>query len=118
VDQGFEETARKLVKAFSGEVQGAAEAYTWLLAGVDFAVGPSHSVLLIGELKDEEMGEMLDLLRKQYIPNAVVLIKSSDKAGFGYSKIEGKATAYVCRDHMCLPPTNQAQKMLEQLNTK
>ena len=50
IDQAYEETATKLVKAFSGEVQGAPEAYTWLLAGVDFTVGPSHSVLLVGEL--------------------------------------------------------------------
>ncbi len=115
MDQTCEELASKLVKAFSGEVQGAPEAYTWLLAGVDFAVGPSYSVLLVGDLDGKDTAEMVDSLKKLYMPNMVVSVKSPDKAGFGYSKIESKTTAYVCRDQMCLPPTNQTQKMLEQL---
>ena len=118
LDQTYEETATKLVKAFSSEVQGAPEAYTWLLAGVDFSVGPSHSVLLVGDLEEENTAEMLGALKKLYMPNMVAAVKLPEKAGFGYSKLEGKATAYVCRDQMCLPPTNQTKKMLEQLETK
>ena len=118
IDPTYEETATKLVKAFSSEVQGAPEAYTWLLAGVDFTVGPSHSVLLVGNLEEKNTAEMLDSLKKLYMPNMVISVKSPEKAGFGYSKLEDKATAYVCRDQMCLPPTNQTQKMLEQLETK
>ena len=45
----------------------------------------------------------------------VVSLQQSDAAGLGYEKIEDKATAYVCRDQMCMPPTNKAEKMLELL---
>jgi len=34
-----------------------------------------------------------------------------------YEKIDGKATAYVCRDQTCMPPTNKIEKMLELLKT-
>jgi hypothetical protein len=115
MSQKYEEIGRKLVKAFSNEVKGAPEAYTWLLAGVDFAIGPSHSVLLVGALNGTDTKEMLDSLKRAYLPNMVVSLKSPDNAGFGYEKIEGKATAYVCRDQTCLPPTNQTREMLEQL---
>jgi len=46
------------------------------------------------------------------------LLKHPDKAGLGYSQIEGKATAYVCRDQTCLPPTDSLTVMLEQLGIK
>ncbi len=117
MNQKYEEIGTKLVNAFSNEARGVPEAYTWLLAGVDFAIGPSYSVLLVGTLNGKDTTEMIDNLKKPYLPNMVVSLKSPDKAGFGHEKIENKATAYVCRDQMCLPPTNQTQKMMEQLET-
>jgi uncharacterized protein len=114
-DSTYDEVATKLVMAFSNEVQGAPEAYTWLLAGVDFGVGSSYSVLVAGNLKEKDTVGMLEALEKQYVPNLVVSLKAPDKAGLGYEKIEGKATAYVCRNKMCLPPTNSIEKMLENL---
>ena len=114
-DSIYQDLATKLTKAFSQETQGAPEAYTFLLAGVGFAVGPSYSVLLIGDLKEKETADMLAAVRKQYLPNLVVSLREPGKAGLGYEKIEGKATAYVCRNQMCLPPTNSIEKMLEHL---
>ncbi|MCW4010067.1 MAG: thioredoxin domain-containing protein [Candidatus Bathyarchaeota archaeon] len=114
-DSSFEMHARMLVKAFSLEVQSAPEAFTWLLAGVDFAVGPSFSVVLVGEATRKDTLDMLEALKRHYLPTTVVSVKSSDKAGLGYAQIEGAATAYVCRNQTCLPPTNRASKMLEQL---
>jgi uncharacterized protein len=111
----LEELAGKLVKAFSNEVQGAPEAYTWLLSGVDFAVGHSFSTVIVGNLQEADTQEMLTALRKQYLPNLVVSLKVPEKAGLGYEKMEGKATAYVCQDQMCLPPTSHIETMLSQL---
>ncbi len=113
----FEDMARKLVKAFALEVQSAPEAYSWLLAGVSFMWGPSHSVVLVGDPKGKDTAEMLDALRKQYLPNIVVQLREPAKAGAGYEQLEGKATAYVCLNQTCMPPTNQTQKMLELLKT-
>ena len=118
MDQTYEEITSKLTKAFSNEVQSAPEAYTWLLCGVDFAVGPSQRVLLVGEVAGKDTTEMLEVLKQQYMPNMVVIIKEPDQAGFGYEKIDGKTTAYICLDQTCLPPTNQTQKMVEQLEMK
>ncbi|MCW4017522.1 MAG: thioredoxin domain-containing protein [Candidatus Bathyarchaeota archaeon] len=114
----FEERAHKLVKAFSLEAQSAPEAYTWLLAGVDFIVGPSQSVVLIGNLQEKDALEMVAALKKQYLPNMVVSLRDPAKAGAGYEMLDGKATAYVCVNQTCMPPTNKVEKMLELLGTK
>jgi uncharacterized protein YyaL (SSP411 family) len=60
---------------------------------------------------------MVLALRKQYLPNAVVLVKAPCQAGLGFEMLEGKATAYVCVNRTCLSPTNKVEKMLQQLNT-
>jgi uncharacterized protein len=108
MDVTYEEMARKLTKAFSQEIQGAPYGYTFLLSAVDFLVGPSFSVTIVGNPKESDTQYMLAAARKEYMPNFVVA---------GYEKMEGKATAYVCKDQMCLPPTNNIEAMLQQLRS-
>ena len=86
-----------------------------MLAAVDFALGPTDSVVLVGDLKEKDTQEMLTALRKHYSPNTTVAIGQPGQAGLGYERIEGKATAYVCRDRTCMPPTNNPARMLELL---
>ena len=83
-----------------------------MLLGVDFAVGPAYNVILVGDPYEESMLSMLKALREHYLPNMVVSLRQPSEAGLGYEKVEGKATAYVCRDQTCMPPTNKTEKML------
>ena len=102
-------------KTFSAEVKESPSAHTFLLLGVDFAVGPTYNVTLVGDPNEEGMVNLLKTLRGRYLPNMVVSLKPVGKAGFGYEQIDGKATAYVCRDQTCLPPTNKPLEMLKLL---
>lgn len=114
----YEQLATQMTKTFADEIEGAPDAFTFFLSAVAYQVGPFYSVVLVGDLKEESMREMLDALRKRYLPNAAVTLKAPAAAGLGYQQIEGKATAYVCKDQTCLPPTNAIPQMLEQLGIK
>ena len=114
-DSAFEELASKLGKAFSGEVRRAPAAHTFMLLGVDFAVGPTFNVILVGDPHEAGTLSMLKALRGNYLPSMVISLRHPDKAGLGYEMVEGKATAYVCRDRTCMPPTNSVEKMRELL---
>jgi uncharacterized protein YyaL (SSP411 family) len=107
--------ASKISKAFSAEVRRAPTAHTFMLLGVDFALGPAYSVILVGGPHEDNTQDMLRVLRESYLPNMVISLREPSKAGLGYEKIDGKATAYVCRDQTCMPPTNKLEKMLELL---
>jgi uncharacterized protein YyaL (SSP411 family) len=100
---------------FSEDVQRSPVAHTFMLLGVDFAAGPTYTVILVGDPQEDSMQIMLGALKKGYLPNMMVSLRQTGKAGLGYEKIEGKATAYVCRDQTCMPPTNKPEKMLELL---
>ena len=67
---------------------------------------------------------MLRALRKRFLPNKVVLLRPDAKSPAitriapyttAQTSIDGKATAYVCRDFACRAPTTDAAKMLELL---
>jgi uncharacterized protein YyaL (SSP411 family) len=111
----YEEMANSMTKTFAAEVQESPMSHTFFLRGINFILGPTYNVTLVGDLHEERMLNVLKALRGQYLPNMVVSLKPQGKVGIGYEKIDGKATAYVCRDQICLPPTNKAEKMLEHL---
>ena len=111
----YKEVASRVSKTFSAEVKESPSAHTFLLLGVDFAVGPAYNVTLVGDPNKEGMMNLLKAPRGHYLPNIVVSLKPAGKAGLGYEQIDGKATAYVCRDQTCLPPTNKPEEMLKLL---
>ena len=111
----FEEMASHMTKTFAQEIEGAPDAYTFFLSALNLLHGPSYSVVLVGDLKQKDTQEMLNALRSQYLPTTVATLRDPSKTGIDYQQIEGKATAYVCRDQTCLPPTNSIAAMLDNL---
>ncbi len=114
----YDTMAAQMTKTFAQEIEGAPEAYTFFLSTFDFLIGPSSSVVLVGDLKEKDTFDMQNALRKHYLPSTVLALKHPSKAGLGYLQIEGKATAYVCQNQTCLPPTDSLTVMLEQLGVK
>jgi len=120
----YEEKAAILGKAFSETIERGPMAYTLFMTGLDFGLGPSYEVVIVGDSESEDTKAMLAALKKTYSPNKVVLLRGTEKdseitaiAEFtkGQTTIEGKATAYVCLNHVCNLPTTDVNKMLELL---
>ena len=113
--------AKKLVQAFSDAVMEIPSGYTQFLNGVDFALGASREVVIVGDPGSDTMQTMLDILQRGYDPYMVALFKDSTAspdelstlAPFtaGHKPIDNRATAYVCRDFSCEQPTNDAQQL-------
>jgi hypothetical protein len=122
-----EEKARSISRAFAGTVGEYPAAYTQLLLAVDFATGPSYEVVIAGDSGADDTRSMLQSLRSQFMPNAVVLLRPIEQepppidriSDFvkAYGSLEGKAIAYICRDRNCQLPTSDIAKMLELLNS-
>ena len=118
----FDGYAKKLLKTFAEEVRNQPVGHAFMLVSLEFALGPTFNIVLVGDPADKDTVEMMEALRKFYLPNLTVKIrtpKSTNSTDFSpfYEKIEGKVTAYVCRDQTCMPPTNNIDKMKELLRT-
>jgi uncharacterized protein YyaL (SSP411 family) len=117
----YDDKAASLGKAFSGSVKQAPAGFTALLCGLDFAVGLSQEIVIVGEPGKPDAQALLRALHSIYAPNKVVLLRSPDSADLlseiaeftrHQASLEKKATAYVCTDHVCQQPTTDIDVML------
>ncbi len=119
----FEDYAKKMIDASAEEVKSQPLGHSFLLVGLDFALGPSSNLVLVGESNNLDTQSMRAALRKNYLPNLTVTLWTAEKAkvtppGVNYEKIDGKTTAYVCLNQTCMPPTTSVEKMLELIKGK
>ncbi|GJM16094.1 MAG: thioredoxin domain-containing protein [Thermodesulfobacteriota bacterium] len=121
----YEKKADQLGKAFSETISSGPMAYTLFMMGLDFGLGPSYEVVIVGDPESEDTQSMIEAIRKSYSPSKVVLLRGKEEnaeiiefADFtkGQSSIDGKATAYVCLNHVCNLPTTDVSKMIELLS--
>lgn len=125
-DPSLEDMAAKLLRAFSKSVAEAPAAYTQLMCAVEFAVGPAYEVVVVGKPSAGDTRELVSALKTGFFPNKVMLFRPAvdpspeiaSIAPFTVDQkgIEGKATAYVCRNYSCQSPTTDREKMLELLS--
>ncbi len=122
----LENMAHKVGQTFSGNVTAMPSAHTQLLMAVEFSAGPSHEVVIVGEPGAADSTAMLNILRSGFLPNKVVLFRPMGADAPAISGIadftkfqkalNGKATAYVCRNYSCEMPTTDPKNMLELLS--
>ncbi len=127
-EPGYEEAAAALLRAFSRQVNLAPSAHSQLLCAVDFTVGPAYEVVIAGEPGAGSTRDMLAALRGTYHPNKVVLLHPPGEAGSQIARLapftatqvalDGRATAYVCRNFACRAPTTDREEMLAALGIK
>jgi len=116
----LEDMAESMRRSFSGAVSSSPSAHALLMMGLDFLLGPSHEVVIVGCPGREDTKAMLESLWRRFLPNKVVLLKSPELEKLAEfikpCKMMGeKATAYVCIDRKCSLPTNNVGEMLEML---
>ena len=127
-DQEYEKKADILGRVFAENIKNSSLGFTYFLSAIDFALGPTFSLVISGDTNKEDTNFILDIIRDNYLPNKALLFRPTDielpkideLSNFitYFDKYEGKATAYVCINKTCKPPTNEAKKMVEYLNPK
>ncbi|MHB8995280.1 MAG: thioredoxin domain-containing protein [Armatimonadota bacterium] len=114
----LEDRAAELGAVFAADLRRAPSMHAQMLCAVDYALGPAAEVVLAGD--GEGLQQMLKALRSEFLPNTVVLQVAeglADLAPFAASHAakDGGATAYVCRQQACAPPTAEVAEMMRLL---
>ncbi len=109
-DSKLDDYANKMIRAFGEKVKSAPIAYTQFLSGLDYIIGPSSEIVIIGDEKSEDTKKMLTTARKEFVPNKILLLNPKGKH---FLKIDGKATAYVCQNYSCKRPVTDADSLLQ-----
>jgi uncharacterized protein YyaL (SSP411 family) len=122
----LEDAALKTIKAVSGAVDRVPSAFTFLLNAVDFSIGPTYEVVVVGVPGREDMEDIIRAVRRGYAPGKVVVVKPISKnqkkieelASYvkEHEMVEGKAAAYICQNRACHTPMTdpvEIQNILE-----
>ncbi|PWB50006.1 MAG: thioredoxin domain-containing protein [Candidatus Methanoperedenaceae archaeon] len=125
-DPELERKAEAIEQAFSKVIEVAPAGYTMLMSALDFALGPSEEIVITGDLQADDIKNMLMALRTEFIPNKVVIFRPDEESEItriseytkNLSSMNGKATAYVCRNFNCILPVTEPGKMLELLHLR
>lgn len=124
-DNSFLEEAQRILRAFSALVLTSPANHTQFLSALDFALGPSQEIVIVGQRGEETTERMLAMAQERFIPNKVILFRAADEetpeiirvAPFtsDLTAIDGKATAYVCQNYQCAAPTCDPERLLQLL---
>ncbi len=108
----YREKAEQICRSVGDYVRQFPSGLGRMLAAVDFIVGPSQEIALIGP-----PNEFLPVVRKYYLPRSVAAAGAAERIALLRDRpaIDGKATAYVCENYTCKQPATDPATLDAQL---
>ncbi len=120
-DFTLEEKVNRIFSLFSSPVGAYPVISTQFLQSLDFALGPSQEIVIVGDKNDETTVEIIQLLHKKFLPNTVVLFLSKDGEGNRLQKLssflnaniafEHKPIVYICEQLSCKKPIRKVEEL-------
>lgn len=120
-DQNLMKMAENIIKIFAETINQYPSGYTQFLCALDFAIGPTKEIIIASEPDQKDTKLILHEIWKRFLPEKVLLLHpEKDKSieeivGFirEQKAINGKATAYICKNYTCNAPTNNIDKIIQ-----
>ena len=121
-DPELEEKAVRMATAFSPQVSRHPASFSMHMNSLDFMLGPSFEIVIVGEKDSLETRRFLELLSGEFLPNKVVILKDEANGeeisaiapyARNHKTLDGKAAAYVCSNYECRLPVDDPVIMLE-----
>ncbi len=109
-NQLYDKAANDLLRGSADDVTLIPSASAHLMCGLDFLLGPSFEVVLAGS----DVRSLKRAVFTSFVPNKVVLRSGGEVARIApftaaQSAVGGRATAYVCTNHLCRPTGDPAK---------
>lgn len=119
------ERAGAIYQAFASRLRDTAPAMPYLLAARILHEAPPLHIVIVGEKEAGDTKQLLQTAAQKFIPEKTVVLLGDEPARKYFARhlpftgemkmLEGKATAYLCRNFACQQPTNDAEEFRAQL---
>jgi len=122
-NHALEELAQQQFRVFGSKILQAPGAHGFMLCALMFAFSPAREIVLVENEEKINSGIMLKVLREKYDPFSTSLLYSEKEPELktlipfieNYKAIDGKTTAYVCKNFACQAPVTDEAKFREAL---
>jgi hypothetical protein len=120
------EKAERIIQVFGGGIARAAFQHERFLCGIEAWHEGLEEIAIIGAASDPATRDLLRAVHRGYSPNKVVAqLDPADNETpkrvpllAGRPQLDGKPTAYVCRNFTCRKPVNDPEELARQLETR
>ena len=112
--------AEQTLKLFEPMLREMPSGFGQMLCGLDFFSRRPVEVVLVGEPDDAATKTLLKAANRRLLPNRVIVLADPEKTGdlsrripllSGKTAVDGKPTAYVCRDSVCSAPITSVSQL-------
>jgi uncharacterized protein YyaL (SSP411 family) len=108
----YQRTAVAILRVVRQAIAKYPSAFGYALCGLDFYLSEPKEIAIVGSPDSHEVRLFVEQIYSRYMPNKVVAAGAADdeksieaiKLLAGRPMVEDKATAYVCRNYVCLAP--------------
>ena len=124
-DAELERRAEEIEASFAARVRRAPSAHTQLMIAVDFRLGPSREVVIVGEPGRADTEALASVVRRGFRPRTVALLRPAGDAGREVARlapftehmkeVDGRAAAHVCREYACDRPVTDPDALEDSL---
>jgi uncharacterized protein len=119
-DNRWSEYASAILESMAGAMVPHPSAFSHLLCSLDFCLGPTKEIAIVGDPRDEKTRDLLQTVFRKYQPNKVVAcgINGGIRLLEDKIRIGELATAYVCENFTCGLPVTSPEALKEMLLKK
>ena len=116
----FREKAERTLRLFQPLMREMPSGFGQMVCALDFFLQRPVEVAIVGPLQADETQGLLAAVRKRWLPNHVVMLCDLEGDGEalemipqlpGKKQVDGRPTAYVCRDSTCSAPVTETRAL-------
>lgn len=120
----YAEVAGVTLRSMRTTVTNQAIGYGHWLCAMDYALSTPREVVIVGDREDTSTKALLEAVHSRFMPNKVLagIASEDDPVADEFALLEGRGlvngrpTAYVCRNYACQLPVTDPVALLEQLD--
>ena len=122
-EQEYQRCAVAILRSVRQAVAKYPSAFGYALCGLDFYLSEPKEIAIIGNPDSHEVRLFVEEIYSRYLPNKVVAARAAEDEASAQAirllaarpMVEGKATAYVCRNYACLAPATTVEELATRL---